>query len=115
MKLAQDNIKIAQGQQKRFHDKRHRPQRTLEVGDKVFILLDKHPVKALPSSKLAWPKWGPFEILEKDSHTVTLDLPKSSQINKRVSINQVEKTDADPFDREDAPPTRIDGDRKSVV
>jgi hypothetical protein len=76
MKAARDNIERAQMAQKRYYNRSHRPPDDIQEGDSVFLLLDLHPVKSLPRGKLAWPKWGPFKVIQRVSKTsVEVDFP----------------------------------------
>jgi hypothetical protein len=76
LKAAKANIERAQLVQKRYYDRAHRPPDDIQAGDSVFLLLDLHPVRSLPRSKLAGPKWGPFKVIRRLSQmSVEVDFP----------------------------------------
>ena len=106
------NIRRAQQAQKRYYDRRHSTPQKIEVGDDVFLLLDLHPVRRLPRSKIAWPKWGPFKVTRVVSETsIEVDFPESSGVHRVVSIQHVEKLPIDRFERDQpGPVATIDGE-----
>ena len=112
LKEAMENIERAQAAQKRYYDRRHSTPPKLEVGDMVFLLLDLHPVRRIPRSKLAWPKWGPFKVLRLVSGTaIEVDFPRDSGIHRVVSIQHLERLPPDSFERPAGEPTAlIDGE-----
>jgi transposase InsO family protein len=97
---AREQIAIAQERQKGQYDNRHRRHDQLAVGDKAFLRLDLRPVPSLHRTKIDWPKWGPFEVLEisPDSNRVKLDFPKTHRLDW-VSAQHVERLATDKFDR----------------
>jgi hypothetical protein len=100
LKAAKANIERAQLAQKRYYDRAHRPPDDIQAGDSVFLLLDLHPVRSLPRSKLAWPKWGPFKVIRRVSKTsVEVDFPRG--IHKVVSVMHLEKLPEDRYRRQD--------------
>jgi hypothetical protein len=100
VKEARNNIELAQIRQKCQYDKRHRRHDSLAVGDKAFLVLDLRPVPSLPRSKINWPKWGPFEVLEisLNGKHVKLDFQRTQTIDW-VSTQHVEKLAPDEFRR----------------
>ena len=100
LKEAMENIERAQEAQKRYYDRRHSTPPTLAAWDDVYLLLDLHPVRKLPKSKLAWPKWGPFKVSRMISPSAAeVDFPASSGIHRIVSIQHLEKLPVDTHDR----------------
>lgn len=59
-------LERASSVQKKYYDAHHSQRVTLKAGDRVFVLLDDHPVRSLVRGmhKLRDNKWGPFRILE---------------------------------------------------
>ena len=111
---AQDNLERASLLQKRHYDARHR-QRPLRAGDRVFVLLDLHPVRSLIRGmhKLRDNKWGPFTILEMvGSQAARLDLPPTSRVHPVISMLHLQPFIEDTFGRVCKPPPamEIDGD-----
>lgn len=108
LKEAMENIKRAQESQKRYYDRRHSTPPELVVGDEVFLLLDLHPVRRLPKTKLAWPKWGPFKVTKIVSKTsVEVDFPSESGIHRIISIQHLERLPPDTHGRPQGQPTAI--------
>jgi hypothetical protein len=112
VEAAKDNIDRAQKAQKKYYDKAHRRPDDIEEGDSVFLLLDLHPVRSLPKTKLAWPKWGPFKVVRRVSKTaVKVDFPRG--IHRIVSVMHLEKLPKDKYGRqEDSRPARQKAEQK---
>lgn len=111
---ARDNLERASTLQKRQYDIRHR-QRPLRPGDKVFVLLNLHPIRSLVQGmhKLKDNKWGPFTILEMvGNQAARLDLPPSSRVHPVFSTLHLQPFIEDTFGRVCKPPPAavIDGD-----
>ena len=84
---ARDNLDKASLLQKRYYDSRHSPS-SLKAGDRVFVLLDGHPIRSLIRGmhKLQDNKWGPFSIVEMvGTQAARLDLPPSSRVHPVIS------------------------------
>jgi hypothetical protein len=94
-----DNMKTAQGRQKIKYDARHRPPDDIHVGDLAFLLLDKHPVRGIKMTKLAWPKWGPLRVLAVTETTVDLEFPPTSKKAPTVSRQHIVRLPPDEFNR----------------
>jgi hypothetical protein len=100
LEAVKNDIERAQKSQKRCYDKAHSPPDDIEEGDSVFLLLDLHPVRSLPKTKLAWPKWGPFKVIRRVSKTsVEVDFPRG--IHRIVSVMHLEKLPEDRYRRQD--------------
>ena len=113
IQLARANLKRASAAQKRHYDKKH-DNTPLRVGDRVFVLLDLHPIKSLTQGmhKLRDNKWGPFKILEMvGSQAARLDLPPTSRVHPVISIVHLQRFLEDTFGRLCKPPPAavIDG------
>ena len=111
---ARDHLDVASRVQKRHYDSRH-TDRPLAVGDRVFVLLDDHPVRSLVRGmhKLRDNKWGPFRILEMvGRQAARLDLPPSSWVHPVISTLHLQPFIEDLFGRVCKPPPSdtIDGD-----
>lgn len=111
---ARGNLEKASCIQKRFYNSRHSPS-PLKAGDRVFILLEDHPVHSLICGmhKLRDNKWGPVSIVEMvGTQAVRLDLPPSSRIHPVISILHLQPFVEDSFARSCKPPPAaiIDGD-----
>ena len=111
---ARDHLDVASRVQKRHYDSKH-IHRPLAAGDRVFVLLDDHPVHSLVRgmNKLKDNKWGPFRILEMVGHQAArLDLPPSSQVHPVISILHLQPYIDDRFGRVCKPPPvdTIEGD-----
>ena len=97
--LARDNLERASALQKKHYDARYR-QRPLRAGDKVFVLLEHHPVRSLIQGihKLRDNKWGPFTIVEmvgRGQQAARLDLPPlavSTPSSPRSIFNLLSRT-----------------------
>ena len=103
---ARDNLERASAVQKKYYDMRHR-QRPLHAGDKVFVLLDHHPIRSLIQGmhKLRDNKWEPFTILEMvGSQAARLDLPISSRVHPVISTLHLQPFIEDTFGRVCRPP-----------
>ena len=84
---ARDRLGLALRVQARYYDSKHAG-RPLQVGDRVFVLLEDHPVRSLVRgmNKLKDNKWGPFRILEMVGRQAAhLDLPPSSRVHPVIS------------------------------
>jgi hypothetical protein len=110
MRESMDNIKLAQGKQKRNCDDRHRNLEDVKVGDYVFLLLDKHEVRSVKYNKLAWPKWGPFTVLVVRDTEVDLEFPALSKKDPTVSRQHIEVQPTDDFYRGLPEPKLIERD-----
>ena len=111
---ARDNLELASRTQKRYYDLRHKPHQ-LAAGDRVFVLLDDHPVRSLVKGmhKLRDNKWGPFTILEMvGTQAARLDLPASCRVHPVISTLHLQPFVEDRFGRTCKPPpsATIDGD-----
>lgn len=111
---ARDNLDRATFMQKKFYDSKHSPH-SLKVGDRVFVLLDDHPIRSLVKAmhKLRDNKWGPFKVLELvGTQAVKLDLPPSSRVHPVISTLHLQPFVEDTFGRRCKPPPAaiIDGD-----
>lgn len=114
VELARDNLDRACLAQKKYYDSRHNP-RALKAGDRVFVLLDNHPVRSLVQGmhKLRDTKWGPFTIVEMvGTQAARLDLPVTSRVHPVSSILHLQPFIEDTFGRTCKPPPAaiIDGD-----
>lgn len=112
--LARANLERASAAQKKYYDRRHRSV-PLAAGDRVFVLLDHHPIKSLVHGmhKLKDDKWGPFKILEMvGSQAARLDLPPSSKVHPIISTLHLQRFVEDNYGRLCKPPPAavIDGD-----
>lgn len=111
---ARDNLEKASFAQKRFYNSKH-SSRPLKAGDRVFVLLDDHPVKSLTRGmhKLRDNKWGTFSILEMvGTQAAKLDLPPGSRVHPIISVLHLQPFIEDTFGRRCKPPpaATIDGD-----
>ena len=111
---AQENLARASASQKKQYDSRHR-QVALKAGDRVFVLLEDHPIRSLVKdmNKLKDKKWGPFEIIEMvGKQAARLRLPPSSRVHPVISTLHLQKFVEDKFGRVCKPPLAgvIDGD-----
>ena len=112
---AQENLARASASQKRYYDSRH-SRVTLKAGDRVFVLLDDHPIRSLVRGmdKLKDRKWGPFEIIEMvGTQAARLRLPPNSRVHPVISTLHLQKfVEDDKFGRICKPPPAgvIDGD-----
>ena len=87
--LAQDNIKKAQGQQKRYYDRFERSAK-FSIGDRVFVCMPAKKTGYL--RKLACPYQGPYRVLEVCPSGLDLrpvDKPKASPI--RVAMDRIRR------------------------
>lgn len=101
-----DNFNRASLLQKRYYDSRHSPS-SLKAGDKVFVLLDDHPIRSLIRGmhKLQDNKWGPFTIVEVvGTQAARLDLPPSSRVHPVISLLHLQPFLEDTFGRTCKPP-----------
>lgn len=95
------NIKRAQEVQSRYYNKRHSPLRIYKPGDEIYLNLELHTVRSIPTSKLSWPKWGPWKVIRTvGPRAIELDLPTSLRIHKVVSIQHVEYYQPDDYNRQ---------------
>ena len=103
---ARDNLDKASLLQKRYYDSHHSPS-SLKVGDRVFVLLDDHPVRSLVRGmhKFRDNKWEPFSILEMvGTEAARLDLPPSSRVDPVISLLHLQPFLEDTFGRRCKPP-----------
>lgn len=84
--VAQENLKQAQGKQKRLYDI-HSSKRRLEVGDKALVLLPT------PGSKLEMRWQGPFTVTRalEDGLNYELDTGKMYKQHRTYLINLLSK------------------------
>ena len=111
---ARDNLDRASLAQKKYYNSHHST-RSLKAGDRVFVLLDDHPVRSLVQGmhKLRDNKWGPFTILEMvGTQAARLDLPPTSRVHPVISVLHLQPFVEDTFGRSCKPPASatIDGD-----
>lgn len=111
---ARDNLVRASALQKRNYHSRH-SRVALEAGDRVFVLLEDHPIRSLVRGmdKLKDKQWGPFEIIEMvGKQAARLRLPPSSRVHPVISTLHLQKFVEDKFGRVCKPPPAgvIDGD-----
>lgn len=89
-KLAQDNLKQAQGRQKRYYDSGARL-RSVEQGDEVLVLLPMQTNKL----KLEWR--GPYKVIRKVTDVdYEIQTPGRRQETKVYHINMMKKWNPSP-------------------
>lgn len=109
IQLARDNLARTSAAQKRYYDRQH-TNTPLVAGDRVFVLLDHHPIKSLVQGmhKLKDNKWGPFKILEMvGSQAARLELPPSSKVHPVISTLHLQRFVEDRFGRLCKPPPTV--------
>src|ERR1051325_8871525 len=105
MKIAQDNLSLAQQKQQKYADQ-HRRHSKFDKGQKVLLssLHINDPInKDRPKKKLTPKYLGPFEIIEKISPTAyKLQLPRTWKIHPvfHISLLKPYNTDDNEFNRE---------------
>lgn len=114
VEFARDNLERTSLPQKKYYDSRHSPS-NLKAGDRVFVLLDDHPVRSLVQGmhKLRDNKWGPFTVVEMvGTQAARLDLPPTRRVHPVISILHLQPFIEDTFGRSCKPPpsATIDGD-----
>ena len=97
MKVLKDNLKNAQEQQAKYHDKRH-VFKQYKLGD--YVWLNGKNIRTKRNKKLEWKAFGPFKIIkvigEKNPQAYRLELPKRWRIHNVFHVSL----------REDATPNK---------
>ncbi|KAF5696592.1 transposon tf2-1 poly [Fusarium globosum] len=103
---AHDAIAMAAISMKHYYDRHHKPT-FFAVGDKVYLRLYRgytinSPVERKVSQQFA----GPFTVTERVGRSAyRLNVPEHWRIHPVISVDQLERADYDPFDRNKDDPT----------
>ena len=104
VETAQNEMKLAQQQQKRFAD-RHRRSHEIKVGS--YVWLNRRNIKTTrPHQKLDYKKYGPFKVVQEiNENAFRLKLPLSlSKIHDVFHVSLLELVKDDPFPPRNIPP-----------